>query len=450
MAICNIIGRQEILNRLRIEAEFYRPEYVAAYNAVARLPHVKLRPYSEKISDGTHFTPRYTQSGVRFYSALNVKRGFFADDESYKFISQSEHADIYRRCPVEAGDVLLRKVGVGPRWSCVVPEGLEEFSIFVSVALIRPKPVLMPEFLSTFINSRYGQLQLLRLNKGVTQPDLHLEDIGELIVPVLNPEEQVEIAALVQSAQCSLETGKTLHRDAQKAFESELALHNLRLHGRVGPQFSIVPVGNTFETRRFDAQCFAPDAVASTEWLRKYGRCEPLKELIENPIKGRQQAETAVGTDYCSIKHVSKREILARAKCICQPGTPTASRDDLLLAITGATIGKIGINKRYDRLAFSGDLLRLRVLDTIDSHYLLLVLDHPIGQIQFVRWISGSTNGHLASQDAGKILVPRLGTKTEKRIAELVKLSLVARAKSEELLHSARTRVEKHIEARAK
>ena len=69
--------------------------------------------------------------------------------------------------------------------------------------------------------------------------------------------------------------------------------------------------------------------------------------------------------------------------------TATAKLDHLLLAITGATIGKIGIVKRYERLAFSGDLLCLRSAERIDPHYLLLVLDHRLGQVQFLRWITG-------------------------------------------------------------
>ena len=154
-------------------------------------------------------------------------------------------------------------------------------------------------------------------------------------------------------------------------------------------------------------------------------------------------------TDYCSIRHIDGREIIDASKCFSQSDTPLARLDDLLLAITGATIGKIGILKRYDRLAISGDLLCLRTSEVIDPNYLLLVLNHEIGQVQFNRWITGSTNGHLAPRDVARMLVPRLSNETEAKIAELVKSSLSTRQESERLLEQAKSRVEQLIEEAA-
>ena len=127
-----------------------------------------------------------------------------------------------------------------------------------------------------------------------------------------------------------------------------------------------------------------------------------------------------------------------------------AGLNDLLLAITGATIGKVGIVKRYERLAFSGDLLCLHTSESVDPHYLLLVLDHKIGQVQFNRWITGSTNGHLAPRDAARVLVPRLSNETEAQIAKLVKSSISKRKESEQLLEQAKARVEQLIEEAAR
>jgi hypothetical protein len=118
----------------------------------------------------------------------------------------------------------------------------------------------------------------------------------------------------------------------------------------------------------------------------------------------------------------------------------------LLVAITGATIGKLGIVKRYQSLAFSGDLLRLRVSGGIDPHYLLFVLDHRIGQVQLTRWITGSTNGHLAPRDIARVLIPRLDDQTEREIVRLMEQSLMKRRASERLLCQAKARVEQLVE----
>ena len=146
------------------------------------------------------------------------------------------------------------------------------------------------------------------------------------------------------------------------------------------------------------------------------------------------------------IKHISGRELTDASKCQPAADTPLASKNDLLLAISGATIGKIGIVKRYNQLAFSGNLLCLQTKQEINPHYLLVVLDHSIGQIQFNRWITGSTNDHLFPRDVGRILVPRLKENVEESIAKLIEESLNKRIEAEKLIDKAKTRVEQLIE----
>lgn len=212
-------------------------------------------------------------------------------------------------------------------------------------------------------------------------------------------------------------------------------------------RFSVVGLSDSVSANRIDAQCFSPEAVFYEDWLLKHANCGRLSLLLSSTAKGRQQVETETGTtDYCSIKHITSREIVGASKAYPAAGTPTARKDDLLLAITGATIGKIGIVNRYDNLVFSGDMLRLRANGSIYPHYLLLTLDHHLGQVQFNRWITGSTNGHLAPRDVGRVLVPRLAPEKEEQIAALVAESLEKRQESEQLLDQAKSRVEQLIE----
>ena len=74
------------------------------------------------------------------------------------------------------------------------------------------------------------------------------------------------------------------------------------------------------------------------------------------------------------------------------------------------------------------------------------MLNHHLGQVQFNRWITGSTNGHLAPKDVGRVLVPRLAPDKEDEVAALVEQSLQARQESEMLLEQAKARVEQLIE----
>lgn len=124
----------------RMESEFYKKEYMNVQNHLQAISSKELKKdYQAYITDGTHYTPAYTENGIAFLSAINVQENFLDVEAGYKFISAAQHKELSRRVLPRANDVLLRKVGVGKRKACVIPENTFDFSIFVSVALIRSK-----------------------------------------------------------------------------------------------------------------------------------------------------------------------------------------------------------------------------------------------------------------------------------------------------------------------
>ena len=87
------------------------------------------------IVDGTHHTPRYIKEGVPFLSVKDIRneRIFFDD---CKYISQAEHEELSKRCRPEYGDILVTKSGTIGRLAVV--RTMREFSLFVSVAVLKP------------------------------------------------------------------------------------------------------------------------------------------------------------------------------------------------------------------------------------------------------------------------------------------------------------------------
>jgi len=351
---------------------------------------------------------------------------------------------------LSAGDIVISKVGT-PCYASLLAEDMPTAAMtrtVLGMSGIREEHV-NPRYLIAYLRSRYGFDQLMRERELTIQYQLTLEQTRKVRVYLPNRPVQDEIGNIVRAYYQSLRDGIEAHEEAQQLLESQLGLDKLSFQRPVGytARFSTVGLSDTFSAGRIDSQCFAPDALISEKWLHVHARCDRLGHLLKCTAKGRQQVEFPKGhADYCSIKHISGRELVEVSKCCPAKDTPVAETNDLLLAITGATIGKIGIVNRYAQLAFSGDLLMLRANPEINPHYLLLALDHRIGQVQFTRWITGSTNGHLAPRDVGRVLVPRLGETLEGRIADLVQKSLSKRAESEELLEQAKSRVGKLIE----
>ena len=236
----------------RTEAEFYKKEYVAVQAKLVEVGSKVLADgLSSIITDGTHYTPNYTEQGIPFLSALNVQENYLDIAAGYKYISVEQHKELCRRVLPKHQDVLLRKVGVGKRKACVVPKHVFEFTIFVSVALIRPK--INPYLLSTYINSRFGQLQLLRFNKGISQPDLHLEDIGRMLIPTFSDKIISEIESLVLLAESLLTQSEDIYNQAVVILNEQIETDN----DTVKSGISVKSFSESFKlTGRLDAEYY--------------------------------------------------------------------------------------------------------------------------------------------------------------------------------------------------
>lgn len=449
MAVWNLTTLRDIRTTRRLDSEYFRPEYVVAERRVRACNVVDLGTLGGFVAgpfgSAFHVAQYEYKSLYRYIRGRDVKPFFLLKDDN-RYIPASAFKRL-RQYEVQNADLMISVVGTLGNVAVCTEKDMP--AIFSCKSTLLRTWRTDPYFLLAYMNSPTGQLCLLRRQRGAIQTGLNIEDLRKIPVPRFAAGIEEDIAESIRRAYRKLLASRDAYQSAQNLLESELGLDRLTFQKPVGytERFSTVRLSDTVSVGRVDAQCFAPAALFYEKWLHNHRPCDPLGLLVRNTMKGRQQVDIATGsTDYCSIKHISGRELVEASRCSPQTDTPTAALDDLLLAITGATIGKIGIVKRYKRLAFSGDLLCLRSSEQIDPHYLLLVLDHRIGQVQLVRWITGSTNGHLALRDVAKVLVPRLNTETEAELATLVRNSLTKRRESDQLLERVKIRVEQLID----
>ena len=157
----------------------------------------ELQNITIQIIDGTHYTPTYVKHGVPFLRVTDIQ-DLKIDFTSVKRIPQEEHQALTARCNPEPGDILYSKNGtVGiPRlidWD-------QEFSIFVSLALIKPKPsIIVPNYLVYVLSSDHVQNQIRLRSKRMTVRNLHLEEIREFWIPLPSLREQRRIAAVLHA-----------------------------------------------------------------------------------------------------------------------------------------------------------------------------------------------------------------------------------------------------------
>lgn len=157
----------------------------------------RLEDISIKIQDGTHFSPKSSDQGDFLYiTSKNVKDGYI-ELSTAQFISKEDHENIYKRCDVKLGDVLLTKDGtIG---QACVNEMTIPFSLLSSVAFIRLKSSFSNYFLYHLLISHIGQKEIESQIAGQALKRITLTKINNFCFSFPKIKEQQKIASCLSS-----------------------------------------------------------------------------------------------------------------------------------------------------------------------------------------------------------------------------------------------------------
>ncbi len=167
-----------------------------------------VKPFKE-ITDvlkcGVASTPKYVEEGIPFLSAQNVKGGKVSL-EKYNFVSEDYHKDLTKKVKPQKGDILYTRVGAGIGNAAIVDFDME-FSVYVSLTLIRMKNELSSEFYKYLLNSPiYQRKAKVDLYAGGGVPNLNVKVVEKfpMVIPPL--EEQLKIVEILKHHDCRIES----------------------------------------------------------------------------------------------------------------------------------------------------------------------------------------------------------------------------------------------------
>lgn len=158
---------------------------------------VRLGMLAKLISDGTHKTPHYVDSGIPFLSVQNISKGYF-DLTKIKYITEEEHQKLIERVKPQRNDILICRIGTLGKAIKITVDF--EFSIFVSLGLIRLVDATLIDFIITAINSPLG-LKWIDENKvggGTHTYKINLVDLPNMLIPIPPLSEQHRIVAKIE------------------------------------------------------------------------------------------------------------------------------------------------------------------------------------------------------------------------------------------------------------
>ena len=152
---------------------------------------VRIKHLSDKITDGEHISPIFTDIGMPFLSAKDIRDGYISFPEN-KFVSLRDGKKFRLRCNPEIGDLLLvsRGATIG-RVSIVDSE--REFCLLGSVILIKPSKKVFNKYLVSAMRNEKLQDEFLNTSHHSAQQAIYLVKVAEVHLPIPPHNEQSDI-----------------------------------------------------------------------------------------------------------------------------------------------------------------------------------------------------------------------------------------------------------------
>ena len=440
-----IVKNRELLIERKVIKRDKRTETAIDPNAIPfDVPEnwkwVTLGSILNKLTDGTHKTPKYTTDGIKFVSVKDMSNGVLSL-ENTKFISAEEHQELYARCNPEKGDILLSKVGTTGVPAIV--NTTEQFSLFVSVALLKfDRECIDLKFLYYMLMSPLVQTQATENTRGVGNKNWVLDAIANtmVVLPPLAEQKRIVIKAeellpyvdRYASAYEKLEQfnakfpedmkksilqyaiqGKLVEQRPEEGTGEELyrqiQIEKQRLikEGRIKKEKPLAEIAE-------DEVPF--DIPENWKWVRwgdlsfsiQYGYNAPAKSTgrikmvrISDIQNGKVIWETV---PFCDINEAEIQTYLL-------------ATNDILFARTGGTVGKSYIVKEIPEDAiYAGYLIRTRYSDTLCPEYLYYFMQTQLYWTQLRNGTIATAQPNCNGQTLSKMILPLPPLAEQKRI----------------------------------
>lgn len=170
------------------------------------------------ITDGTHQSPKFQHEGIPFILVSNLSKNTVTYDTD-KFISAETYKELYKRTPIEIGDILLSTVGSYGHPAVVVED--RKFLFQRHIAYLKPKSdILNSYYMHGALLSPGCQRQIEEKVKGIAQKPLNLSEIRKIRIPVPSLDLQKQYADFVHQVNKSKVAVQKALDETQMLFDS--------------------------------------------------------------------------------------------------------------------------------------------------------------------------------------------------------------------------------------
>ncbi len=220
----------------RLDAQFFNPRYFSTMNSLEQIADKHnwqvvllknlLQPSKEALTGGaTPLGAAYPDEGAKFIRVQNVHPNRLVwNPEEDPCIDTHTHTSLLKRSQLKAGDVVFTITG-SYGIAAVVPDDFGEANINQHSVRIRVNQnIIIPDYLSVFLNSELCRPQIDRAATGSSRLALDYTSIKEL--KVLLPANKEEQAGIVKTVVDKLTQSNTLRIQSEQLEAETLRVVN--------------------------------------------------------------------------------------------------------------------------------------------------------------------------------------------------------------------------------
>jgi len=454
MAVSSVVWKREIQEWHRLDAEFWRPEYREAYERVSKWSRAYcLGEIAKRMRKGIFYilADEYVQDGVPFLRVSNVK-SILLDTNEIAYISDERNRQDKKTC-FGKGDVVLNKTGdIGAAVIDLPACNISQDLIGLEIA---DKDKFNSYYLTTFLNTKYGQLQLRRWFQGQVQMHLALTDARKIVVPFPTQDDQGRVERMIASAAREANKSECLYFQAERMVLDEVGWDEAALSER---KPWTVPLSRARQVQRLDAEHFRPRYDGLIAHLKRTGKAKRLEEIATHIKRGLQPDYVENGEVVVVASQHLGRWLLdvdatgrTDTRFWAEKKAARIERGDLLIYATGAPyVGRTNWWLEDRKAVASNHVTILRTTDSVALQgYLQVFLSSPVGMWQAAQHQRGSNQQELYPEDIGRFLIYLPSQEFQQKVANLVQQSYQARQKAKAVLGEAKRNVEALIEGAA-
>jgi len=446
MIIYSIIQKSQLEGALRLDAEYYQPEYLELTANLNNLGAVPIRDIA--INPKRKFKP---QKG-KVFQYIEISEVDLSTGEYDKREILGEDAPDRAQWVVKQNDVIVSTVRPIRNAVSLIRENIDNLVCSSGFAVLRPEKI-EPEYLFIYLKSRPIVKLLDRKTTATMYPAISIDDLLNTKIYLGNRKFREEIKNKVIEAQKQLKESKSLYSQAENLLLEELGLKDFEVEDDLS---YIVNLSEIKSARRADAEYFQPKYDRLIAKIKKHNT-KSIRELTElvghatqspydeggniavlaqKHMKHNLVIDTSAFDNYTTedlIKNNDRKFILKKGDTLIS----SAGEPGLTCVWTGD----------YENKVIPGSFVTVaRFKREVEPFYVGVFLNTIAGRLQFERDYTGSIQQYVYPVKTKEIIIPILSKATQQKIADLVQKSHEARKKAKKLLEEAKQKVENLID----